>query len=253
MQLRDNNTRHYQSALASYCRTGVYETIPGVRNAHVIQYRRLVYNVVDDMLQSAYPLTRSLLTEQEWNGLVQDFLSGHACQSPQAWYMPKELYEYVIQSAHPLKGRYPFLGELLWLEWLEIALFMMEDRAVLCGSNGDPVTDMLVLNPEHQLVHLKYPVHLKEAKYITETDKSDYFLAMFREPATGNVQFMQLSPALARMIELLENRPMTVPELADEICLELQLPVTANILNMTRLFINEALENKLISGFLSNK
>ena len=252
MQLRDNNTRRYQSALASYCRTGAYQPIPGVRDAHVRHYRRLVYNVVDDMLQSAYPLTRSLLTEEEWEGLVQGFFSSHACQSPQVWYMPKELYEYVVQPAHPLMSSYPFLAELLWLEWLEIALFMMEDRAVLCSSNGDPAKELLVLNPEHELVHFQYPVHLKEAKHIKETDKGDYFLVMFREPGTGDVQFMQLSPALARMIELLEDRPMNIAALTGEICGELQLPVTEDMLNMARLFINQALENKLITGFLSD-
>lgn len=252
MQLRDNNTRHYQSALASYCRTGSYQPIPGVRDAHVTQYRRLVYNVVDDMLQSAYPLTRRLLTEGEWEGLVQAFFSGHACQSPQVWYMPKELYEYVVQSAHPLLGKYPFLGELLWLEWLEIALFMMEDRAVPFSSNGDPATELLVLNPEHELVHFRYPVHLKEAKRIKETDKGDYFLVMFREPDTGDVQFTQLSPALARMIELLEERPVNITALTGKICGELQLSVTEDMLNMAGLFISQALENKLITGFLSN-
>lgn len=252
MQLRDNNTPYYQSALASYCRTGTYQPIPGVRDTHVRQYRRLVYNVVDDMLQSAYPLTRRRLTEEEWEGLVQAFFSSHACLSPQVWYMPKELYEYVVQSAHPLLSKYPFLGDLLWLEWLEIALFMMEDRAVLCSSNGAPARDLLVLNPEHELVHFQYPVHLKEAKCIKETDKGDHFLVMFREPDTGDVQFMQLSPALARMIELLEERPLNITTLTGKICGELQLPVTEDILNMARLFVNQALENKLITGFLLN-
>ena len=77
MQQLNKDTRHYQASLADYCRTGDYQAIPGVKTAHVHQYRRLVYNVVDDMLQSAYPLTRGLLTEEEWNELVQEFFSGH--------------------------------------------------------------------------------------------------------------------------------------------------------------------------------
>ena len=249
MQQLNKDTRHYQSSLADYCRTGDYQAIPGVKTAHVNQYRRLVYNVVDDMLQSAYPLTRELLTEEEWNELVQEFFSGHACQSPQVWYMPKELYEYLTQrEAHPLLSKYPFLPDLLRLEWLEIALFMMEDRPAVSGSKGD----LLVLNPEHELVHLQYPVHLKEAKQITANDKGDYFLVMFREPDSGDVQFMQLSPALAMMIELLEERPMSITALAMEICGELQLELTQDILAMTQLFTDQGLQNKLIAGFLSN-
>jgi hypothetical protein len=125
---------------------------------------------------------------------------------------------------------------------------MMEDRPVVYGADGD----LLVLNPEHELVHLQYPVHLKEAKHITAKDKGDYFLVMFREPDSGDVQFMQLSPALAMMIELLEEKPMSVTALAMEICGELQLELTQDILNMTQLFTDQGLQNKLIAGFLSN-
>lgn len=249
MQQLDKDTQYHQSALAAYCRTGAYKAIPGVKTAHVIQYRRLVYNVVDDMLQSAYPLTKGLLTDNEWNELVQEFFSGHACQSPQVWNMPKELYEYVRQQeAHPLLSKYPFLPDLLRLEWLEIALFMMEDKPVVYNSSGE----LLVLNPEHELVHFQYPVHLKEARQITETDKGDYFLVMFREPESGDVQFMQLSPALARMIELLHGRSMSVAVLAVEICGELQLELTQEILDITKLFVDQGLQNKLIAGFLSD-
>lgn len=244
----DNSTTHHQSALANYCRTGSYQAIPGVRATHVIQYRRLVYNVVNDMLQSAYPLTRDLLGEDDWEELVQTFFSLHACQSPQVWYMPKELYEYVIQEEHPLLIKYPFLGELLQLEWLEIALFMMEDKPVADSPNGD----QLVLNPEHELLHFQYPVHVKEARSIVAGDKGDYFLVMFREPATGDVRFMQLSPALARMIELLENRLMSIATLTAEICAELQVAVTPEILDMVQLFIDQGLQNKLINRSLSD-
>ena len=163
--------------------------------------------------------------------------------------MPKELFEYVAQQeAHPLIDKYPFLLDLLRLEWLEIALFMMEDKPVASDTKGE----LVVLNPEHELVHLQYPVHLKEAKHIKAADKGDYFLVMFREPDSGDVQFMQLSPALAMMIELLEESPMSIPALAMEICGKLRLELTQDILNMTQLFIDQGQQNKLIAGFLSN-
>lgn len=56
-----NHTHQHQSALAAYCRTGELPDIPGVVMENVPQYRRLVYNVIDDMLQNAYPLTYEYL------------------------------------------------------------------------------------------------------------------------------------------------------------------------------------------------
>ena len=94
--LLHDTTRRYQSALAGYCRSGQLEPIPGIHNEHISHYRRLVYNVVDDMLQNAYPLTHALLGAIEWKNLVNEFFTHHPCQSPQVWYMPKEFYQYLV-------------------------------------------------------------------------------------------------------------------------------------------------------------
>jgi hypothetical protein len=194
MQQPEAATHRYQSALAAYCRTGRYKDLPGVRTRHVNHYRRLVFNVVEDMLRSAYPLTHHLLSGREWKAMVQDFFAHHPCQSPQVWYMPKELYEYLLQKEHALLRKYPFLSELLWLEWLEVELFMMEDRPASYIAAGDMLTDSLILNPEHHLQHFQYPVHIKQARQISDADKGDYFLVLFRKPENGEVAFMNLSP-----------------------------------------------------------
>ena len=250
MQLPETTHQH-QSALADYCRTGKYSAIPGVREQHVTQYRRLVYNVVDDMLQSAYPLTHHLLTTREWNALVQEFFSNHPCQSPQVWYMPKELYEYLSPKEHKLKNKYPFLLELLWLEWLEVELFMMEDRPAAYTTIGDISTDELVLNPEHHLQQFQYPVHLKTAKQLTPADKGDYFLVLFRKPDSGEVNFINLSPALVAMLEILQEGPQTMDALIRQCCAAWQLQLSPEIQAAAHAFITQSLDNRLIIGFKS--
>jgi hypothetical protein len=251
MQQPELTTHGYQSALAAYCRTGRYKEIPGVRTRHVNHYRRLVFNVVEDMLRSAYPLTHHLLSAREWKAMVQGFFSNHPCQSPQVWYMPRELYEYLQQKQPPLLKRYPFLLELLWFEWLEVELFMMEDRPALYNISGDISTDRLVLNPEHHLQHFEYPVHLEQAKRITAADKGNYFLVLFRKPESGDVAFMNLSPALVTVLELLAEGPQRLDALVTGSCARWQLPVTAEIKEAVGAFITQALENRLVLGFTS--
>lgn len=249
MQQPEAATHHHQSSLAAYCRTGRYTEIPGVHNGHVTHYRRLVYNVVDDMLQSAYPLTHHLLSAKQWTAMVQDFFSHHPCQSPQVWYMPRELYEYLIEAQHPLLEKYPFLSELLWFEWLEVELFMMEDRPASYTASGNINTDALVLNPEHQLQHFHYPVHLKPAKQIKAADKGDHFLALFRKPDNGEVAFMHLSPVLVTLLELLQEGPQGMDTLVEQACAAWQLPVNEEIREAAAAFFAQALENRLILGF----
>lgn len=249
MQSPDSTTRHYQSALATYCRTGIYHPIPGVRQSHLNHYRRLVYNVVDDILQSAYPLTYNFLSSMEWDDLVHEFLSSHPCQSPQVWHMPKELYEYVVKEGDSLLLKYPFLPELLYFEWLEVELFMMEDKKGNYTAEGDLNTGPLVLNPEHILLHFQYPVHLKKAKHIISTDKGDYYVVMFRHPYSGEIQFMDLSPAFVYLLEQLVDAPVSMTILTKEVCDALQISYQEDVVSNILKFVTCAIENKLILGF----
>jgi hypothetical protein len=243
------STRNHQSELAMFCRTGQYHPIPGVNEDHVVQYRKLVYNVVDDTLQSAFPLTRNLLSLKEWNKLVQDFFSSHACHSPQVWTMPKELWAWVVETPPSLLKKYQFLDELLWFEWLEVELFMMEDRSSLHHPEGDLTKERLVLNPEHHLQHFTWPVHLKQAKHITPQDHGHYFLVMHREPATGKVIFTNLSPLLARMVELLAEAPLSMEELIRTTSSEFNIIPDQSLHDGVFDFITNSLSSALISGF----
>lgn len=248
MSLLEQTYRN-QSALASYCRTGTLETIPGINVENIGHYRRLVFNVVDDMLQSAFPLSHKLLKAKEWQMLVHDFFSSHACQSPQVWYMPREFYTYLEQTSPQLLDKYPMLLELLWFEWLEVELFMMEDREVSYQPEGDPAKDKLVLNPEIHFQHFKFPVHLKKAKKIVPTDEGDYYLCIHRVPESGDVRFTDLSPAFVRLLELLSETPQTANTLIAGLCAELQIEQTAEITAMCKDFILMAIESQLIIGF----
>ena len=242
-------THHNQSVLARYCRTGNYKSIPGVNKKNIAQYRRLVFNVVDDMLESAFPLTRNLLSAKEWALLTKDFLSDHPCSSPQVWYMPKELYQYLSSTKHPLIEKYPHLLELLWFEWLEIELYMMADQTMTYLSTGDIYTDQLILNTESHFQHFQYPVHLKNAKMITKVDQANYYLAAHRVPETGEVLFTNMSLALIRILELLADQPYTLVQLTKNICSELNIPYTNDILKMTAEFVQKSVQSRLIIGF----
>jgi uncharacterized protein len=249
MPLPISPTVKHQSSLAAYCRTGHYQPIPGVRAQHVTQYRRLVYAIIDDILQAAFPITVDLLGTDEWETLVEAFLSDHPCQSPQVWKMPGEFYDFLSQRDDPLDGKYPFLLELIYFEWLEVDLFMMEDIPPATVVTGDVTKEALVINPEHLLKHFHYPIHLKKAPEITHEDFGDYYLVLFRQPDTGQIQYMDLSPALVYLIELLSNGPLTPAMLTQQICAAFNLTQTEAIRQTLMEFLHRGLENKLILGY----
>lgn len=247
MQLLESTFTH-QSNLAAYCRTGKLPGIPGIIKENVLHYRRLVYNVVDDMLQNAYPLVHELLTATEWKKAVNDFFTNHPCQSPQVWYMPKEFYQYLSCTKHSLLKKYPFLEELLWFEWVEVELFMMADKMVQADKTGDVLFSKLVLNPEHHLLSFNYPVYSKNAKFITLTDKCPYFVIAHRN-TEGEVIFTDSSPALLRMIEYLSETPLSIKELFNEFQLEYNMILSAEDQKAIIHFFENAYKQQLIIGF----
>ncbi|MDE3234472.1 MAG: putative DNA-binding domain-containing protein [Bacteroidota bacterium] len=247
MQLSDT-TASYQSKLATYCRTGKLESIPGIKMENVSHYRRLVMNVVDDMLQNAYPLTYALCNAKEWRTAVNDFFSNYSCQSPQVWYMPEEFYVFLVQTKHSLLNKYAFLEDLLLFEWTEVELFMMEDKLAIYSSKGDLCYSKLVINPEHQLLHFHYPVHKKKPQTIKEADKNHYYLIAHRN-REGQVIFTDASPALVRITEYLSEANLSLPNLC--LLFEKEYNIRLNQADQSSIygFLQNALQSQLILGF----
>lgn len=188
-----NETREIQDRLGNYCKTGKLEEIPGLTSGRVQHYRRLVYNVVKNTMNQAYPITRSALDSTIWEEMVNTFFSEHTTHSPQVWKLPLEFYEYHYSVDTAKHLNLPYLNDLLYFEWLEIKIHTMPDGKIpALKVDGDLLTDPLVLNPDHQILRLEYPVH-KVAVQSLEREKGEYYLLIFREPDSGNVRFLDLS------------------------------------------------------------
>ena len=241
-------TLQNQIKLANYCRNGILPKISGIKYKNLPQYRRLVYNAIDDMLQNAYPLTSDLLQEDEWESAVNDFFSSHKCQSPQVWYMPKEFYEFLSITRHPLLLKYPFLEELLQFEWTEVELFMMPDQRVEFSASGDLNKDKLVLNPEHRLLAFQFPVHRRNCNSISVSDKGNYFAVAHRNNE-GFVVFTDITPALVRMLEYLTEEPLNLKELFEAFETEYNVQLSSNDQQNIIDFFKNSLNQQLIIGF----
>lgn len=242
-----NTSQKYQNDLAQFCRTGDNISIPGVKEKNVGRYRQLIYSIVNESIQSAFPLTFNLLDEEEWDKMVDDFFSSHKCQSPLVWKMPKELLDYLQESDYYLLNKYPQLSDLLLLEWYEVEVYMMEDKAAEAyTTTGKLSTDKLIINPEISLLSLSYPVHLKNASSISAEDLGQYFVSLHREPETGKVLFTNIKYPHVELIEKLLSEEVNYTALL-EIFLKYASEEDATIA-LTQ-FLKASIESKLILGF----
>lgn len=213
-------TASLQSTLARYCRNGEVPELEGALTSRLHHYRRLVFNVIEDALRTAYPLTVDLLPPKKWLQLVNSFFNEHNCQSYQVWRMPGEFFEFCTQQSAVDVKKYPFLNDLLLLEWKEVELFCMED-AVFPNKKSD--SKNFVLNPEYEILSLNWPVHKVNARHITSDKKGQYFVLIFREALAKKVRFLELSIAHVLFLAGLEEFNGNADRAYEATALKLQL------------------------------
>lgn len=244
-----NYTQAQQNNFAYYCKTNELSGIDGLTEGRIHHYRRLIYGVIDDSLRSAYPLTENLLTEEEWKFLVDKFIAEHNCQSPAIWQMPYEFYEFINAKDFEIKEKYPHLIDLIFFEWKEIEMYMMEDLndSIINLSTNFNEEYYGIINKEFDLLEFDYPVHLKSPNEITTNDLGKYFVLIFR--SNDKVWFYDISPMLVWLIQSLTNNQKsikTIIEEAFELNPEIEKEIVAqNILS----FIKTMHSNGFILGF----
>lgn len=206
-------TETQQTNFASFCKTNILKPIDGLTENRIHHYRRLIYNVIDDSLRSAFPLTENLLEEGEWKFLVDEFIAKHKSQSPQIWQMPYEFYQFIDKNEFELKTKYPHLMDLLLFEWKEIEIYMMEDKNDDIRSLSVNLFNhsRIILNREYEILQLSFPVHIKYSADISSSEKGVYYVLMFR--ANDKVQFFDLSAFFVWLIYEIENNDYSIVQL----------------------------------------
>ena len=208
-----NETIDIQNKLAEYCKTGKETNIPGTIPERLHHYRRLIYNIVDDAMSTAFPITKEWLTPEEWDLMISDFLAKHPAQTPQVWKLPFEFYAFVKKSGYAGRFGKEALNDLLFFEWLEIEVHTMPDKPLpQLTKTGNIRNDLLVLNPHSKLITLEYPVHNQHADEASK-NKRVWYILIFRDLNTDAVRFIQMSPLFAFVVEMLTEAPAGVKEL----------------------------------------
>ncbi len=247
------STHIQQSKLAEYCRNGIMpKDLLGVTAENLHHYRRLVFNIALDTLETAYPITHSFLDKEVWDKLNLEYFSEHKCQTPQVWRMPLEFYDHCVKKDIQSQLNLPFLNDLLFFEWLELDVHTMDDIAYPAYTEkGDWMNDIIAINPEHRLVKFSYPVHLFAPTEMTDKTAGDYFLLIYREKESGNVQFMDVSILYAYIFEQINNGVLLKDVLVEANTL-FQINDITLLKEHALNFIKDLKQRNFVLGFLKN-
>jgi len=223
--------------------------MPGVATDRVHHYRRLVFNVVKNTLEQAYPITFDVLGKELWEDTIKRFFTEHDPQSPQVWKLPLEFYEWAVENDLSNYLSFTFLSDLMLFEWLEIEVYTMPDKDIpIVRTEGDLLTDLIVINPEYSIIELVYPVHKAAVKEL-EKRKGQYFVLAFREQESKRVEFIDLSIFYVFILERIVNQESTLADVLVEAVTVFNLEAEKEINNRVITFFEQLHSQGFVLGF----
>ena len=189
-------------------------------------YRELLYNNMESSLIGCFPVTRKILSQEQWDALVRDFFTRHQCHRHAFREIPQEFIDYLKNEHGEVAGDPPFLRELMHYEWVELALSVDAAEMDFTGIdvNGDLLAGVPVLSPLAWPLSYSFPVHRIDIDF--QPDKpgdTPSHLLIYRD-RHDDVGFMELNAVTARYLTLLQTQQSTGAEALQQIVDEMKHP-----------------------------
>ncbi|MEZ5539336.1 MAG: putative DNA-binding domain-containing protein [Pseudomonadales bacterium] len=191
--------REQQLQFANHLRNPAKFPAPqGVEERRLQIYRDLFFNNIANLLANTFPVMRSILNDAQWQALVRDFYTEHHCETPLFPWIAGEFAEYLLNESDNV-GVFPFLAELAYYEWSEIALRHTADDAEMPMRVGDKP----VLSPRCWVLSYHYPVHRIGKDFLPQQVEAIPVCLLMYCNQDDEVKFVESNPATFRLLQLL--------------------------------------------------
>ena len=195
-----------QEALAAHLRDPENAPAPeGLSQRGGQVYRRLIFNNIQGLLATNFPVLRRLLGDDAWRALVRDFLAEHRAATPYFLEVGREFLDYLAETRGERSGDPPFLLELAHYEWVELALAVADEDldAIPADPEGDLLAGRPVLSPTAWSLQYRFPVHQIGPDFQPEEPgEQATFLVVYRDRDHA-IGFLAINPVTARLLQLL--------------------------------------------------
>jgi hypothetical protein len=188
-------------------------------------YAELLFNNLTGFLDACYPVTRSVLGERRWRRLNRAFFHEARCHTPYFREIPREFLDWLPADTGPC-----WLKDLAHYEWVELALDVMEMDTPPHDPRGDLLAGVPILAPA--LMNLAYPWPVQRISRNYRPRKPPLaatHLLVYRD-AGDAVQFIELNPVSARLVELLQENRHTGRAACTTVAAELGHPDPAAVI-----------------------
>jgi|TARA_B100001063_G_scaffold94719_1_gene88356 hypothetical protein len=171
-------------------------------------YRDLFFNNVDGFVSSAYPVLKSLYTEQAWQRLIRHFFSMHDCKSPYFLDIAGEFLTFLANDYEMQSDDPAFMFELAHYEWVELDVSVAQEVAQEVKLSAHKVTSSpLYLSSFARNLSYSFPVHTisVDNQPSEPTAQASYFV-VYRD-SDDEVQFLSTNAMTALLLNIIESKP----------------------------------------------
>lgn len=240
--------QHTQIRFAGHLRDPAGVAAPtGIEDRRMAIYRELIYNNLENFLASGFPVLKSVIEDAHWREVVRDFLIDYRCKSPYFLEISQEFLRYLQDIRQPKGWEPPFMLELCHYEWVELALDTATDDIPDHLTLGEPSLDWeYEVSPLVWRLVYRYPVH-RISKQFKPSDPvcGGVHLLVYRD-ARDLVGFMEINPAVSRLIQLIESKKVELREVLRQLAADLHFPDFNGLVSFAMPIIAQLTERSIL-------
>lgn len=223
-----------QSEFVDYIRDPLHNPMPpDVKRQRMDAYRKLLFNNVDSFLCNNFPVLKTILNDENWHNLSQDFFKNHCCTTPYFSEIAEEFLDFLQNQRHN-KADPPFLLELAHYEWVELALSIAKEQVIVNTQTClvDILQRTIALSTLALPLVYQFPVQQISPSFLpTVAPDQPTYLLVYRN-SLDDVKFIQIPAITFRLLQILqENNTLTCQDCLQQIAKESAHPQPEKIIN----------------------
>lgn len=200
-------------------------------------YKFLVQYRFFEVLSNAFPVFYGLVSQKRFEKAVMAFMQSGA-KSNQMWKVPNEFRKFV--KKHDFFENMPYVHDLLWFEWKEVALMMQE--YTLEQSKPFSWGNSYTLSRSAAVKKLSYPVFEADGY----EKKGEYYLLAYYDFDAKKVFYRQIALPMYLFLKTLKKQ--NLQKALEEIC-----QLSQEQLKDVKSFFQPSLEELLLLHVLQEK
>ncbi|WP_299570249.1 putative DNA-binding domain-containing protein [uncultured Shewanella sp.] len=190
-----------QQSFMDYIRDPSRPLPDGMTLERMTVYRELFFNNINGFVSGAFPVLKSLYTDEAWLKLIQQFFVSFDCKTPIFIEISQEFIAFLQTQYQTVDYDPPFMIELAHYEWLELYIATVFDNEKELSITAEMLTELpLSLSVKATVTQYHYDVqHISVNYQPTEPSEQPYSFCVYRDEA-DEVIFLQLNPLTAQVL-----------------------------------------------------